>query len=461
MSRKLLWRSLAFVLICMIGVRAFFAPKFDAEKILADSLLKERTFTGKALEVGAFDDKLKAYFMEEHSVPIVAISFGFERAGKAYEPKEGVGLLTETSLLDGAGKLSRKELREEMKEKGIHVSVAAGRDNLNFSMSYVKKFEKDAWNILRDILYKARLEQSDLALTKQQLAAARVRQLENPSYHLGKLVDDHFYKDHPYGKDSIPADEVLQKVQAQDIRAYLKEVMAKDNFYGGIAGDLSITEAKAFLEYVFDELADKGEMRKLPEWVPDFYQPKADEELSFSAQSFVIMAARGIKRLDDDFYPLYLADYIFGGSGLNSRLNKAIREKEGLTYGIYSYFSNSDAVDLWQISFSAAPLNAQKVLEIAQKEYADFYQNGVTKEELEQAKKGLLSSFNLRFSSLGNIAGMLKEMQRQGLGIDFLVKRQGMVEAVSLDAVNRAIKNKMPETLEDKSGVRIFEVIGK
>lgn len=461
MSRKLLWRGLAVVLVCMIGLKMFFTPTFDAEKILANSILKERSFIGKAVEISAFEDKLKAYFMEEHSVPIVAISFGFERAGKAYELKDGVGLLTESSLLDGAGKFSRKELREEMKEKGIHISVSAGRDNLNFSMSYVKKFEKDVWDILRDILYKPRLEASDLALTKQQLAAARVRQFENPSYHLGRLVDENFYQDHPYGKDNIPADDVLQKITAEDIRAYLEEVMNKNNFYGGIAGDLTRDEAKAFLEYVFDDLADSGNLRELPEWKPDFNQPKVEKELSFSAQSFVLMVGQGIKRLDDDFYPLYLANDIFGGSNLNSRLNKAIREKEGLTYGIYSYFSNSDEVDLWQIYFSATPLNAKKVLKIAEAEYKNFYQNGVTEQELNHEKKAMLASFNLRFSTLGNIADMLKEMQRQGLGIDFLAKRQGMVSQVKLDEVNQAIKKKMPKTLDSQGGVRVFEIIGK
>ena len=94
-------------------------------------------------------------------------------------------------------------------------------------------------------------------------------------------------------------------------------------------------------------------------------------------------------------------------------------------------------------------------------EYQNFYDKGVTKAELDQAKKSLLSSFNLRFSTLSNIAGMLREMQRQGLGIDFLAKRQGMVSEVELEAVNRAIKNKMPKSLNHKGGIRVFEVSGK
>mgnify|MGYP002857244916 CR=1 FL=1 len=190
----------------------------------------------------------------------------------------------------------------------------------------------------------------------------------------------------------------------------------------------------------------------------DYEKAAVRDEATFSAQNFVLLVAKGIKRLDKDFYALYVADYVFGGSGLNSRLNKAVREEKGLTYGIYSALMNSDAVDLWQIYFSATPDNAEKALRITEKTYADFYQKGITEQELNTAKKGLMSSFNLRFSSLLNIAEMLEQMQVQNLGIDFLQKRQGMVEAVELEDVNQAIRKYLPTTLFK---MRYFEIIGK
>ena len=98
----------------------------DAERILANSKLNGRTFKGEVVPVYADNHTLHAYLMEEHSVPLAAISFGFDKAGTAYEPKEGVALLMESVLLDGAGRFSRKELRETMNEKGIKLSVSAG-----------------------------------------------------------------------------------------------------------------------------------------------------------------------------------------------------------------------------------------------------------------------------------------------------------------------------------------------
>lgn len=453
---------LVVVLIVSLGMMALMrhGQPFDAERIVAQSKLKDRTFKGEVQEVSALDGSVKAYLMEEHSVMLAVVAFGFDRAGRAYEPKEGVALLAESVLLDGAGRYLRRELRELMAEKGIKISVSAGSDRLGFLFSFVKEFEKEALEVIRAVLYQPHLTDEDLEMARRQLEALRNQQAETPQYQLGKLISEKFYAGHPYGQDKIPPKEVLDKVTAADIRAYLADFMARDVLKVGVAGDLDRAETEALLAQMFAGLALESKAMPLALFEPVFEAQAVETQLPHSAQSYVMLAARGVKRLDEDFYPLYLADYIFGGAGLNSRLNQAIREKEGLTYGIYSGFSNSDAVDLWQIYFSATPENAAKALEIAEEVYADFYQNGVSVAELEQAKNGLLNSFNLRFTELSNIAEMLEQMQVQNLGIDFLKKRQAMVKDVSLEAVNEAIKKKMPKMLNAKGGVRVFEAKG-
>ena len=452
-----------FLVAIVLGLGIWFGLEkatFNPEKILENSQLKERQFKGKTVEISALDDKVKAYLMEEHSVPLVAVSFGFDKAGKAYETVPGTLLLATSVMLDGAGEYSRKELRQLMKEKGIKIGVSAENDRLAFSLSYVKEFEEDAFKVLRAVLYQPHMAKSDLDLTRKQLQAARLRRLEKPQYYLNRLVDTKFYGKHPYGRDDIPDEKSLNAISSDDIKAYLKAVMGKDNLKVGIAGDIDIKQAEAFLQNVFSDLKDKAEVADLPIFSPNYDADRATEDVPFSAQSFVLAAGKGIKRLDDDFYPLYIANYVLGGSGLTSRFNKAVREKEGLTYGIYSYFTNSDALDTWQIYFSATPENADKALKIAAEEYQMFYHDGISEKELEEAKRGLLSSFNLRFASLFDIAEMLEQMQVQKLGIDFLIKRQNMVAAVTLNEVNRAIREKMPKSLE-KGQMRLFEVKGQ
>lgn len=450
------------LIIFTIGLAYWYQSQItlNPKQILSQSKLKERTFNGKTEEITALNGKLKAYIMEEHSIPLVAISFGFNKAGYAYTNKDGVVVLAENTLLDGAGSYSRKELRNIMKEKGIKLSINSTPDRFEFSLSYVKSFEKDALSILKAVLYEPHLQKDSLDVVKSQLQALKSQQQEKPQYHLNKLIQKDFYQNHPYSKEEIPDSQILNQITQDDIKDYLKNHFTKDTLVIGIAGDIDKSEAEAFITQAFSNLQDKSTASSLPEFIPNYTSSDSKTTVKTSQQSYILLKANGISRQDKDFYPLYIANHIFGGSGLSSRLNQSIREKEGLTYGIYSYFTNSDAFNAWQISFSAEPENINIIKTIAQNEYQKFYTQGITNEELIKAKKSLMSSFNLRFASLFNIANQLELMQIQNLGTDFLLTRQAQIEAVTLKDVNRAIQEKMPLSLTPSGKTKLFEVKG-
>ena len=93
-----------------------------------------------------------------------------------------------------------------------------------------------------------------------------------------------------------------------------------------------------------------------------------------------------------------------------------------------------------QGSYSATPDNFNKARELLLDEWRKIAANGVSEEELQQAKDSLVSSFNLRFASVGRIASMLTAMQKYDLGLDFLEKRNDYIKAVTLQEVNAAAK---------------------
>ncbi len=130
-------------------------------------------------------------------------------------------------------------------------------------------------------------------------------------------------------------------------------------------------------------------------------------------------------------------NYILGGGGFSSRLTEEVREKRGLAYGVYSYLADMDKAEL--ITGGVATRNDAigQSLSIIGDEWQKMKDKGVSEEELDNAKSYLTGAFPLRFTSLGNLSGMLVGMQMQDLGMDFLDKRNSLVEAVTLDDVNR------------------------
>ena len=415
---------------------------FNADKIIKNSILKDKTFNAKVKEVTSSDGKVKAYHIEDNTIPLVAINFSFDKSGKAYEPKDGVVLFTKSLILDGAGKYNKKELRKIMKEKGIKIGISSDNDSINFSVSYVKEFEDIAKEIIKSVLFAPLIPNQEIEVLKQQVKMLKKKQKEQPQYELSSLIRDEFYTNHPYSKAPYPTNKQIDSITDKDIKNYMNKYFTKDMLTIGSAGNINTKDLSLFLDDVFSELKDNRTSNNLPKFNPIYNNETKIKNANYSKQTFSTHIRPGIKRQDKDFYPFYIANYIFGGSGLNSRLNKSIREKDGLTYGIYSYMTENDSGCYWNISYSATDKNATKIEKLLENEINNFYQNGITKEELELAKNSLISSFNLRFASLFEIALQLNMIKKQNLGQDFLEKRQDIIKNITLSDVNKVIKNR-------------------
>ena len=304
------------------------------------------------------------------------------------------------ALITGASSGMGADMARVLVEEGYEVILVARRKTRLEKLA--KELGDKATIIVKDIsstyncmeLYNE-VKKEDIDLARRQLAMLKQQQKESPQYQLNRLMDKTFYGEHPYAKEGIPDDAVLAKVSVQDMRDYLKQFMAKNTLSIGIAGDMDRAESEAFLTQAFAGLNDASKGVDLPEFKPDWNAPKVAEVSDISAQSLIMLKSLGVPRLDDDFYPLLLADYVFGGAGLSSRLSLAVRENEGLTYGIYSFLTSDDTGDFWQIYFSTTPDNTARIFDLLNQEYEKFYREGLSQHELDVAKSSLLSSFNL------------------------------------------------------------------
>ena len=213
----------------------------------------------------------------------------------------------------------------------------------------------------------------------------------------------------------------------------------RSNLIVGIAGDITPEEAGAMLDEVFGSLPESGRSAFVRTAEVDF--TSGDKNIArVLPQSIAQFAAPGVARSNGDFYPLYVANHILGGSGLTSRLSLAAREDEALTYGVYSYMSTAEKAPLLLGGFSVTPENFSRVKEIVREEWRKMGEKGVTPEEFNAAKEYLLASYNLRFASIGDIADILTAMQKEELGIDFLQKRNDYIRNIKLQEVNNAAR---------------------
>jgi zinc protease len=165
-------------------------------------------------------------------------------------------------------------------------------------------------------------------------------------------------------------------------------------------------------------------------------------------QSVVIFGMPGLLRSDANFYAAYVMNYILGGGGFTSRLYEEVREKRGLAYSVYSYLAPLQHAGLYMGGVATRNDGVAQTLKIIRTEIARMAAEGVSAEELVAAKQYLTGAFPLRLDSGSKVARILLQMQFEALGIDYLDRRNGYMEAVTMADVTRVAKRLLnPERL--------------
>ena len=422
------------------GVKLYtYANMIDADKIVAQSALKNKKFQADVQEIQI--ENLSAYLLEEHSNPIVSLSFEFRNAGRAHEAENQQGLTNVLAdmMLNGTASYPPQRFKDLCEEYGIRIGFSASKDSFTGSLVFPKKNLDMAVKLFSESLLKPRFDETYFELTKQQLIVALQMAQERPESIVNNKLAEFIYGGHPYSRNNIGREQDIASLTADDLRIFMQNYLAQDNLIVGVAGDMTADETKSLLKNLFGKLPPETAGKDLLplEVISTGESVNIERE---TPQAIVCFVAKGTYRNSIDFYPLYMANYIFGESGLSSRLNKNIREKEGLTYGIYTGLSISDASALLSGSYSVAPESFAKSKELLLAEWHKMASVGVTEEELQLAKDALLASFNLRFASIDDISDMLLAMQKYRLGLDFLDRRNDYIATVTLKEVNAAAK---------------------
>ena len=135
-----------------------------------------------------------------------------------------------------------------------------------------------------------------------------------------------------------------------------------------------------------------------------------------------------------------MLNYILGGGGFSSRLMEEVREKRGLAYSVHSnlFPYKHGAVFVGNVATKNEAVGQS--LQVIEGELKRLAEQGPTADELDSAKSYLTGAYALRFESSSSIASQLLWIQIEDLGIDYVNRRNRLVEAVTLDDIKRVAK---------------------
>ena len=392
---------------------------------------------------------IEAWLVEEHGIPILSLKAAF-RGGAVLDAagREGTANMTSGLLDEGAGEYDSQAFQTRLQDLSVRLGFDAGLDSFTVSLKTLSENTDAAFDMLRLAMTEPRFDDEPVERIRGQIQVNLARQAEDPDRIVGRAWFETAFPGHPYGRPVEGTPETVAAITADDLRAFVAGQLARDRLYIGVVGDITPARLGPLLDTAFGALPAAGAALDTARAEPAASGRVMVVERDIP-QSIAIFGHAGIDRDDPDYYAAYVMNHILGSGGFTARLTHEVREKRGLAYGVYTYFSPMDHAALYLGRVATENGSVAESLDIIRAELARMRDDGVTPEELDDAKTYLTGSFPLRLDSNGKIANLLVGIQLEDLGIDYIDKRNGYIEAVTLEHANRMARELLkPEALQ-------------
>ena len=383
---------------------------------------------------------IEAWLIEDKTVPLISVSFAFEGAGAAADDDQRSGLanLLSGMLDEGAGEYESQRFQQALSDHSISLSFSAGRDHFTGALKVLNRDRERAFDLLALALTQPRFDAEPLGRIRRQILTGLARADQDPNTLAYRAFFKAAFPDHPYGRIKNGTPETVNAVSVPDLRRFMATAFARSNLKIGVAGDIRPETLGLLLDRGFAALPARAALKNIPSATVAASGVQVVDKPIRQAQ--VIMGHSGIERSDKDFYAAYVANYILGGGGFASRLTENLREKRGLAYSVYSYLIDLQHAPLVLGGVGTDNDRVGESIALMRSEWRRMAENGVSRRELDAAKRYLTGSFPLRFTGSDQMAGSVLNMQLDKLDIDFLEKRNSYVQAVTQEDVTRAAK---------------------
>lgn len=379
---------------------------------------------------------IEVWLKNEPSIPILALDFAF-RGGASLDPADRPGIANMVSgLLDeGAGELDSKAFQDRLDELSVQLSFDAGRDEFHGGLTTLVENQDAAFELLRLALNEPRFDAEPVERIRGQLLINLRSDAEDPDAVAWKAFTAAAFPDHPYGRPVDGTEASVAAITAEDLHGFVKGAFARDRLIVAAVGAIDAATLGPLVDKAFASLPETGAPLDVPDVVP---QAGVVEVIDMDVpQSAIAFGLPGILRDDPDFYAAFVLNKALGGGGLNTRLFEEVRKKRGLVYSVGSYLYPYEHAGLWLGSTGTQNARAGETLQVIRDVLADVVENGLSQTELDDAKAYLTGSFPLSLSSNAGIAAMLVTMQIDRLGADYLEQRNGYIDAVTAEDVQR------------------------
>jgi zinc protease len=377
------------------------------------------------------------WLVSEPSIPILSLEMAW-KGGEAADPDglEGLADAVVYNMNEGAGDLDSLAFQTRMEDLNMSFGCESSNDWTSCSASMLTDNADEAMALVATAFADPRFDEGPFERFRREQQVGLKTRETNAGFLAWQAQTQALYPDHPYAR--IKTGESIAALTPELAKEQMRKLMVKDRLLVTAVGAVTPEQLAPMIDEVIAGLPETSELPETADIVLPELEPAGPVVVDLpQPQTLVQFTGPGLKREDPDFFPVFVLNYTYGGGGFSSRLMDTLRVQKGLTYGIYTGLSYGEHLQTWGGSGQTKNESAGEFIAGIRDEMQKLVDEGITAEELDDAKAYLTGSYPLGFDSNAKIAGQMMGVRQDEMGIDYFDRRNAMVNAVTLEDVNR------------------------
>lgn len=368
----------------------------------------------------------------------ISIEAGHAATG---ETRAGLAAMTGRMLNRGTQQRSFEAFNETVDGLGAMLETGVGARDISVSFHSLTEDLESVLSLAADIILDPTFPEVELEKVRQQVLTG-IRESDNDTRTVAsRMLNELLYPDtHPLRIRTSGTEESVSALTRDDLVAYHRQFLGPAVTTIALAGGVrDLDDAVQRIERAFDGwTVTVPEPREPIAIVAGEGELRQEQSINGKSQADVAIGIPTIPRSHPDYYALNTANVILGQLGLMGRLGANVRDKQGLAYYAYSRIGSGKASSVWHASAGVDPANVDRAIDGIREEVHRLRTEGVTAEELADAKSYLTGSTPLAVESLGGVVGLLMSIEEHQLGLDYLERYPAIINALTLEQLQQA-----------------------
>ena len=388
---------------------------------------------------------IKVLYSKSGNIPMIDIRITFDAGSNKDGDLKGISMLTHSLLDEGTSKMDAESIASVFESNGSVFNTSVNKDKSSISLRSLteKKYLNPSIKMFLSILSDSVFPKNEMQLQKDRTLTSIVEDETDAAEVASSLFFKEIYSDYPYAYNTIGKKNTVKKITRKDILNFYKKNINIGNASIVIVSSLPKKEVIDISEKISKSLNLTAKEIFEDKVLSDINKEKNIYKKFSSEQAHIYIGGLSIERGSKNHLPLYVGNYIFGGSGFSARLMQELRVKRGLTYGVYSYIHPMKNTGPFVIGIETKSEQAQESVKLIHKMLREFYKNGPTDKELKHAKQSIINGFPLMIDSNSDVLNYLSLINYYNLPQDYLNTFTSRISNITKKDIMKSFKDEI------------------